>query len=157
MRIGVCGPAFAPLLAQLHASSFDAPWSEESLANLLASPGVLALLAQDDGKPLGFILCRLAACEAEILTFAVPPALRRQGTGLALMQQAILELAQAGAERLFLEVGESNEAAISLYKKNGLSEVARRRNYYGPGQDALLLSRPLEKNRDSLLHKPNSL
>jgi ribosomal protein S18 acetylase RimI-like enzyme len=73
------------------------------------------------------------------------------------MQQAILELAQAGAERLFLEVGESNEAAISLYKKNGLSEVARRRNYYGPGQDALLLSRPLEKNRDSLLHKPNSL
>lgn len=61
MMIEACGPAFAPLLAELHKTSFAEPWSEGSFAALLGSPGVLALLAREGEAPMGFILCRQAS------------------------------------------------------------------------------------------------
>ena len=61
-------------LAALHAEAFDTPWDAASLTALLASPGVFAV-----EQPDGFILIRVVADEAEILTLAVRPAARRSG------------------------------------------------------------------------------
>jgi ribosomal-protein-alanine N-acetyltransferase len=126
-------------LAVLHAEAFETPWDTASLAALLASPGVFAV-AEDDG----FILIRVVADEAEILTLAVRPSARRGGLGRRLVEAAVVRAAALGAARMFLEVAEDNVAARALYARTGFIEAGRRRGYYaradGSREDALLLA-----------------
>ena len=69
--------------ARLHAAGFAHPWSAEEIAALIASASTLAAAALDpaSGRLRGFVLARLAADEAEILTIAVDPAARGKGVG----------------------------------------------------------------------------
>lgn len=87
----------------------------------------------------GFLLGRVIADEAELLTLAVDPDARRQGIGRALTSEFAAEAARHGARLAFLEVAADNRAAIALYQAQGWQEAGRRPGYYGPGTDALTL------------------
>ena len=134
-------PGDAALLAVLH-REWDEPWDEHAFATLLTTPGVFGLLAGDD-RPLGFVLCRIAADEGEVLTLFVPASERRRGVATALLARLLTELPAAGAASLFLEVAESNGPARGLYRGFGFSEVGRRRRYYKDGSDALVMRKAL--------------
>ncbi|MBF0166914.1 MAG: ribosomal protein S18-alanine N-acetyltransferase [Alphaproteobacteria bacterium] len=142
--IDLAGQAYAFTLAALHQESAADAWDGAAFAALLAQPGVLALLAKRGGEPLGFILIRLAADEGEILHFAVRPAYRRQHLGQALLDQAMRILTARGAQRLFLEVEESNLPAQGLYLQADFKPAGKRADYYGPGRPALVLAKNLE-------------
>ena len=137
------GPAHAEVIAALRAECFDDAWSGESIRGLLRTPGTFALLAVDAGAPAGFILCRAAADEAEVLVVAVRPARRRGGLGGRLLDAALARARAAGVTRMFLEVGVDNEAALGLYRSRGFTEAGRRPAYYRqpgrPATDALIL------------------
>ena len=81
-------------------------------------------------KLAGFIMSRLAADEAEILSVAVAGA--RHGRGLArrLLDLHLRRLAGLGCRAVFLEVDEHNAPAIRLYDRAGFREISRRANYY---------------------------
>jgi [ribosomal protein S18]-alanine N-acetyltransferase len=138
------GPAYAPVLALLHAEAFPhEPWSEESFSTLLAQPGVVALLDERGG----FLVLRLVLDEAEILTLGVT--LKRQGIATALLAAGI-ELAQRqGITMLHLEVGAPNLAARGLYEKAGFTQAGLRRRYYADGSDALTLVRRFEEKKEA--------
>ncbi len=145
--------ACAPLLAALHAPCFpEEAWSAEALAALLESPGVFGLIAADtDRVALGFILARIVLDEGEVLTLAVPPALRRRGVGGVLLGAAITWLAASQATNLFLEVAEDNPAARALYRGAGFRRVGRRPGYYQRAQGAvaaLVLERAIAADSD---------
>ncbi len=131
-------------MARMHAAAFvmPRPWSEAEIADLLASPLCFVLFAQG-----GFVMGRVIAGEAELLTIAVDPALQGQGVGSGLMQRFMAELRQRRAERVFLEVAETNAAARALYRKSGFAHSGRRRAYYhapgGEPVDAIVMSRAL--------------
>lgn len=141
MTLRAATPDDADALAALHAAAFEHPWAASEIAALAAQPGAFALLVEG----LGFILCRVAAGEAEILTLAVDPAARRQGLGRALVEAAAGIAAQAGAETLFLEVADDNAAALGLYTGAGFSGVGRRRGYYASGADAVVMRLALNR------------
>ena len=134
----------AEALARLHAACFTMPrpWSAAEIAALLASPHVFVRMT--DG---GFLLGRVIADEAELLTLAVDPALRRRGIARALLAQFLEVARDRGATRAFLEVAADNAAALALYLGSGFAEDGLRRGYYrqpdGGAVDALLLSTPL--------------
>jgi len=139
----------APVLEALHAAAFDTPWSAKVLAELIETPGAFAWIGARDllDPPDGFVLGRVAADEAEILTLAVRPDARRSGVGRALMAAAMESAIVAGADRMFLEVAEDNAAARALYAELGFEEIGLRPRYYerpnGPATDARILSRAL--------------
>lgn len=131
-------------IARLHASLFETGWSEASILQILAHPGSVALVA-GAGTPRqigGFVLAQVAADEAEILSVGVVPGWQRQGVGVKLIQGAKRAAAKSGAKRMFLEVAQSNAAALALYAKAGFTETGRRKGYYvKPGakaEDAIL-------------------
>ena len=126
-------------LAALPAKAFDRPWDAATFEGLLAQDGVVAF-----ERDRGFVLVRVVADEAEILTLAVEPPARRRGLGRTLVEGAA-ELAHGlGAEKLHLEVAEDNAAAIALYRAAGFVEAGRRPGYYprsdGPAAAALILT-----------------
>lgn len=147
VNIQACGLESAALLAALHEAAFvgqsDEVWSEKSLRELLAMPGALALLALQGGQPAGFILLRQAADEAEIITLAVQPQLRRLGVARRLLMVGLDKMRGRGAQRCFLEVAEDNAAARALYASAGFAEAGRRLGYYrstaGASRDAILM------------------
>jgi ribosomal-protein-alanine N-acetyltransferase len=128
-------------VSELHSLCFEKSWNFDDFHNFLSDERVFLFIYGSITFPDGAILCRVAADEAEVLTLCVRPACRRQGVAEKLMRAAFVKAAELGANRLFLEVSEVNSAALNLYQTVGFVELARRRNYYGAGLDAIILTR----------------
>ncbi len=86
--------------------------------------------------PIGFMLARVVADEAEILTLGVLAEARRYGVGRRLLESACARARTLGARRIYLEVGAGNTAGLALYRQLGFTETGRRDGYYDRGDDA---------------------
>nr|MDQ2860173.1 ribosomal protein S18-alanine N-acetyltransferase [Pseudomonadota bacterium] len=109
---------------------------------------VLAFAAGARLSVVGFIVCRVAADEAEILTLATNPRHRRRGVARALLETVTREADARGVASLFLEVAADNAAALALYTKAGFVAVGVRRGYYPRGVaafDAVIMRRDLNR------------
>lgn len=129
------GPDSYPVLADLHERSFPSGWSADDLAVLARQPGVVILQARrasayGSRSVIGFLILRVAADEAEVLTIAVDPRQRRRGIGEVLMRAALSRLYADRVASLFLEVDAANAGALALYRKLGFRKVGERRGYY---------------------------
>jgi ribosomal-protein-alanine N-acetyltransferase len=139
-------------MAGLHALCFTAPppWSADAFRATLEAAGVFLLT-----EPGGFLIGRAVAGEAELLTLAVDPPMRRRGIGFSLVARFLTEAALRGATRQFLEVAADNHAARALYDGFGFRVAGLRRGYYRPPgggtADAVMMVRdsappPVPKN-----------
>jgi len=86
-----------------------------------------------------FAIWQTAGDECELLSIAVERAERGKGWAKILMEHCRRELIAQGFEKFFLEVRESNTAAISLYKKFGYEKIGERKKYYSNGETAVLM------------------
>jgi ribosomal-protein-alanine N-acetyltransferase len=97
-------------------------------------------VAESDRKIIGVLYCRCVADEAEIFDLAVQEKFRRRGIATLLVNRFQQSAERRGIKNIFLEVRESNTAALALYRKTGFRETGKRSNYYhAPIEDALLL------------------
>ena len=125
-------------LAALHAKCFTTPrpWTASEFASFQGRAFLLT-------KPQGFLLGRVVADEAELLTLAVDPAARRQGIAHDLLKRFKARSIAQSATEAFLEVAADNAPAIALYLSSGFEQAGRRRGYYrqpdGSVLDALVL------------------
>ena len=99
-----------------------------------------ALVVEQSGTVVGFIVGRQVEDEWEIENIAVTGSARRCGMGSRLVGELLDLVSSRGGKSVFLEVRESNRAARSLYEKWAFLEVGRRKMYYqNPAEDALVL------------------
>ncbi|MEP3889342.1 MAG: GNAT family N-acetyltransferase [Hellea sp.] len=113
-------------MAEIHAQSFFKGWDDADMWAHIQKD-----LCFGYGRPLdGFIILSSTADQAEILTIATDPVLRRTGIARALLDIAETELVDNGVDTLFLEVAEDNDAAIKFYKGAGFEPIGRRPAYY---------------------------
>ena len=134
------------VMAFIHASAFrdvDA-WSRNIFSLQLALPNVLGFLHPSGG----LIMVRVAADEAEILTLAVAPGVRRAGIAAGLLRDATDEVAARGVRAVFLEVSAENIAARQLYGQAGFIQAGLRPHYYSDRSDALILRLDLKKGAE---------
>jgi ribosomal-protein-alanine N-acetyltransferase len=120
-------------MAALHGASFQRGWGEEEFEKLLLERNVIADRAMLDVSLIGFILSRIAADEAEILSIAVDASERNQGLGRRLLEMNMRRLAGLGVRSLFLEVARDNLPARKLYRRAGFYHVGHREGYYNHG------------------------
>lgn len=147
VSFSTAGPAAAKLLAELHGESFETRWTETDFSGMLAVPGASAILVSSQNNPMGFVLSRKAADEAEILTICTRPAFRQKGHGKLLVQHLENVLKKDNVKSLFIEVAVSNQAALALYASCGFANAGTRKNYYergdGSREDALIMRKGL--------------
>ncbi len=133
-----------PQVAQLEKICFSDPWSERSIAGELDNALAYWLVAECDGRVVGYIGSQTVFPESDMMNVAVHPDYRRGGIGEALVSGLCRELKKAGNTCLSLEVRASNDSAIGLYEKLGFAQVGKRPNYYrNPREDALILRKNL--------------
>jgi ribosomal-protein-alanine N-acetyltransferase len=133
--------ADAAAIAALHGVSFRRGWGEDEILRLLLERNVVTQRMMAGGKLIGFIMSRLAAGEAEILSVAIASAWRGRGLSRQLLDLHLRRLAGLGVHAVYLEVGEHNAPACRLYRRAGFREVGRRQGYYEDGATALVLRR----------------
>lgn len=134
-------------LATLETASFSVPWNEAALAGHLRASYTLSLLLLEEDRPVGYLLAGFSPPEGELYRVAVLPEARRRGYGRRLLEAFFREAEKRDVYSLFLEVRESNEAAIALYRSVGFREIFLRENYYrDPTEAALVMTigRPKE-------------
>jgi ribosomal-protein-alanine acetyltransferase len=114
-------------------------------ANKSGSPAVPVIgstfvsLCELDTEIVAVLQWRHLGEEAEILDIAVPPRHRRKGYGRLLLKNFLNLAQERGTRKVFLEVRESNAAAIALYREFGFEATGRRPNYYREPTEAALL------------------
>ena len=136
-----------PQVMELERLAFPSPWTPGLFLHELKlsfSSLMLARNANGHGRLLGYVCWWLLGDEIHILNLAVHPDARRSGTGRALVERVLADAASRRAASISLEVRHDNDAALALYRGLCFSEVGRRRNYYGPGADAIIMERRLE-------------
>lgn len=132
-------------VAAIEKELFTQPWSEQAFADELENKSATILVAQAGEEIVGFADMREIAGECYINNIGVKASHRRKGMGRALMQ-ALEDSATDEAEFITLEVRQSNEAAIRLYKSMGYIKVGTRRGFYEqPTEDADLMTKYLER------------
>ncbi len=122
---------YASPLAAMHGACFAEAWTAPDIARLMAMPGARTLIALDEqSEPVAFLLARVAADEAEIITVATLAHARRQGWARRLIRRLVPELRGLNVRHLFIEVAESNVAGQELYASLGFEAAGERRGYY---------------------------
>lgn len=156
------------ILAEESGLSF---WSLDDYKTEAERTDSFALTAKKEGMLVGFIISRLitsealyytnenpaeitienkiTAGEAEIYNIAVHDAFRGKGIGGNLLEALFYRLAHRHNNVcVWLEVRESNAAAIGFYEKNKFEIYRTRRNFYAdPSENALIMRREI-KRRD---------
>lgn len=138
-----------PEVVEIENQCFSQPWSEKSFQDSLTREDTIFLVCVEDdlageeevmSRVTGYIGLYLSFEEASVTNVAVSPSFRKKGYGEALVTAAKEAVREAGAECIFLEVRQSNEPAISLYKKLGFEELGIRKRFYEhPVEDAIIM------------------
>lgn len=120
------------------------PWSLDSVKSTLERSDVFCkVLNSDGGCPIGCYIAAAGFGEAELYRIAVIPEYRGSGYGRALMSD-FLKSCPEDTRKIFLEVRESNSAAVGLYERFGFKIIGRRKNYYG-NEDAVIYSLEIKR------------
>lgn len=78
---------------------------------------------------VGFAVAKINRFEAELLQIGILPAYQKKGLA-SLLLKSIIAVSQSQSQQFFLEVRESNKAAIALYESFDFNCVGQRDNYY---------------------------
>jgi [ribosomal protein S18]-alanine N-acetyltransferase len=123
-------------------ASFSHPWTRAMFQEELAKvPTTLFVLKKEPGdRVLGYSCFWTLSGELQLVNIAVHPDLRGKGLGRKLLNHLLQEAESREAEKVFLEVRPSNQAAIRLYGRLGFKVLYHRPRYYTPeGEDAWVM------------------
>ena len=139
MEIKKLSTEYIRAAAEIERACFSSPWDEAALQAEFDNPCAHLSVALDGDKAAGYAAVYCVCGEADIARIAVLPEYRRQGIATRLLLKSFEEIA---ADCVFLDVRQSNTAAICLYKSLGFVQIGTRKNYYSnPTENAILMKR----------------
>ena len=141
VRKGIAEDAAA--VAELEQLCFAVPWSRESIIRDLTENELAEyIVAELDGRIVGYVGLWVVVVEVHINNVAVSPAFRRRHIAAALIEAVLRFAENAGVKGFTLEVRAGNEPARRLYEKFGFQQAGVRKGYYEDnGEDAVIMWR----------------
>lgn len=123
---------------RIEVESFKDPYPYGLLKAFLYHPGVYLVVEEE--KVIGYSIGIMRFENlGHIISIAIDKAYRGRGLGKKLLKETIEGLMETGAKKIRIEVRESNDVAINLYKKFGFMEKERIRGYYPDGESAIVM------------------
>ncbi|MBR0206374.1 MAG: ribosomal protein S18-alanine N-acetyltransferase [Clostridia bacterium] len=125
---------------EIEVQSFRSPWSKLSLLGELRNDVAHYYVAEEEGRVIGYAGMWLLFDEAHITNIAIAPEQRGRHLGRYLLYGMMEAASERGAEKMTLEVRETNAVAQNLYYSFDFEKQGFRKRYYDDtGEGALLL------------------
>lgn len=132
--------ADALAVSEIEQEIFSRPWSYQGFVDSLNLGNTIFLVAEEEGRILGYIGMYLAMDEGEITNVAVMKQERQRGIGGMLLKEIKKEAERRAIARIVLEVRVSNASAIRLYEREDFQNCGVRKNFYElPREDAYIM------------------
>ncbi len=126
-------------------TAFRFPWSAGFFRQELQVACARSILAEADGKIIGYVLFWLLPGAIDIHNIAVHVDFRRRGIARVLLGRVIDQARRQSIVHVMLEVRKSNLPAQKLYETMGCLTVGLRTGYYSDnGEDALAMTLELK-------------
>ena len=124
----------------LEQGSIVHPWDSKAIESLIVDPGKKCLVADLHGEVVGYVGAETVLDECNIGNIVTHKDYRGRGFATVMLEILLGNLKRRGINKVFLEVEHDNAPAIALYEKFGFVRYGLRRDYYGQGKDAVLMS-----------------
>lgn len=146
-----CEQEDLPSVIEINMSTLPEHYSDYFFESILKELPESFLIAELDGKVVGYIMCKLEfgfsnfrklgfVKKGHVVSVAVLDEHRGKGLGKALMQEATSGLIAKKADEIYLEVRISNESAVKMYERLGFVIKTKIRAYYRDGEEAYLMA-----------------
>jgi ribosomal-protein-alanine N-acetyltransferase len=140
-----------PDVLAIEQTSFEYAWTEEDFLCCLRQRNCIGMVAERDGKIVGFMVYELHKARLRLLNFAVAPEARRQHVGQQMVRRLIDKLSQQRRREIMLEVRETNLAAQLFFRSMGFLALGVLRDRYDDTtEDAYLMRYVLAGAEDDL-------
>ncbi len=135
-------------------SVYEFPWTRGNFIDSLAAGYSARTLRLADGALCAYCVTMAGVQETHLLNLTVAPGLQHRGLARSLLDELVAHSRAAGALWLWLEVRESNQRALEVYRRYGFAKVGKRRAYYpaatGRREDACVMRLTLTEGRHAL-------
>ena len=122
-------------------SSYRFPWSQGFFLQELQVACARSILAEVDGKIIGYVLFWLLPGTIDVQNVAVHVNFRRRGVARLLLSRVLGHAREQLINRVTLEVRKSNLPAQKLYESMGFIATGVRKGYYSDdGEDAVAMT-----------------
>jgi ribosomal-protein-alanine N-acetyltransferase len=137
-------PSWVDAVLAIEQGSYTHPWTRRNFTDSIASGYLCELLLDEHDRMLGYFVAMKGVDEVHLLNITVAPDVRGRGFGVMLLDALALWSRRQGAQWLWLEVRQSNVAAIRIYERYGFRRVGLRKDYYpaarGQREHAVVMS-----------------
>lgn len=124
---------------EIEKEAFKDPYPKALLKAFFYHPGVY-IVATCEGKVVGYAIGIIRFHSlGHVISLAVKKEFHGKGIGKKLLGELMRRLGSIGAKKIRIEVRESNEVAINLYKKMGFVEKNKIPGYYPDGESAIVM------------------
>ena len=132
-------------LCKIHNENFDKKVESKYFEEILSNTQYTVYYMKKSEKVSGYIIYYDTFDSFDLFEIAIKKEFQNKGLGKELLEKTIDRLfnEEKYKKTVFLEVNENNFSAVKLYKKNNFKEISLRKNYYGAGQNALIMVRNL--------------
>ena len=138
---------------KIEREAFDVPWYEEDFIRYLRQRNCIGMVAEHEGRVVGFMIYELHRTRIHLLNFAVKYGWRNRSVGRQMVAKLIGKLSDQRRRRITLEVRETNLAAQVFFRAMGFRALAVLKNFYDDTpEDAYLMQyrfRETQPLRDS--------
>ncbi|MCH2127564.1 MAG: ribosomal protein S18-alanine N-acetyltransferase [Pirellulaceae bacterium] len=130
-----------PEVLEIENSSFEFPWTEDDFIRCLRQRNCIGMVAEYDGRVVGFMIYELHKTRLHILSFAVHEEFQRNGVGRQMANKLIGKLSPQRRTRILLEVRETNLSAQLFFRNVGFRATTVLKDFYDDTtEDAYLMS-----------------
>ena len=128
-------------VAAIERSSFSTAWKEDTFHSLLDRPGAeMWVMDHPEDGVIGYSVLWCILDQGELANIAIAEGHRGRGLGAHLLGRMLDIGRERGLTAVYLEVRESNRAALGLYERFGFTQIGVRKRYYQePREDALVM------------------
>ena len=145
MKIRKANLSDLSLIHQIEKRVFSDSWTKELIKQeLIKSSNALIIISEINGKVMGYFFSHIFKDEVHILNIAIDIPFQHQGLGKQLLDKIMKKYLKEAD--VFLEVKRTNFPAINLYLSFGFEEIDIRQGYYTDGQDAVIMSRKVNRH-----------
>jgi len=118
-------------------------YSRRELRQYMRFPGLECMVAEVEGKLVGFCLAASEDAQGYVITMDVLGEYRRHGIASALLEAVEQRLAARDVTEVWLETATDNDAAIAFWQRHGYRKQGVRKNYYPGKRDAFTMRKSI--------------